>query len=52
MVCKLPQVSTIYSNGNFGVERETHDLDSGMYFGTSEQVPILWDKDIVVEHDD
>mmetsp|Transcript_20884 Transcript_20884/g.32246 ORF Transcript_20884/g.32246 Transcript_20884/m.32246 type:complete len:613 (+) Transcript_20884:4414-6252(+) len=52
MACKLPAVSTVYSNANFGVEKITHDLDSGNYFGSSDEVSILWDGDITIEHSD
>ena len=32
--CKLPKLSTVYSNENFGIATESKDLDSGRYFGT------------------
>lgn len=32
-VCHLPAMSTVYSNANFGIARESEDLKSGDYFG-------------------
>ena len=41
--CKLPPVSTIYSNENFFIATETEDLDSGVYFGTATDLATAFD---------
>jgi hypothetical protein len=45
--CKLPKLSTIYSNENFGIVRESEDLDSGNYFGDFENNAMLFDNDLL-----
>jgi hypothetical protein len=32
--CTLPGVATTYSNANFGIEKPTDALNSGVYFGS------------------
>jgi len=34
-VCKVPSVSTTYSNENFKIEVPSESLNSGVYFGNS-----------------
>lgn len=34
--CKVPGVSTTYSNGNFDIERQVERLDSGKYFASKQ----------------
>jgi hypothetical protein len=41
--CKVPPLSTIYSNEQFSISTETEDLDSGVYFGTADDVYIAFD---------
>jgi hypothetical protein len=41
--CKVPEISTIYSNENFAIASESEDLDSGIYFGTAEDVSVAFD---------
>lgn len=45
--CKLPQLSTIYSNENFGIALESKDLDSGNYFGTFEDNSMVFDSNLI-----
>lgn len=46
--CSLPNLSTIYSNENFGIALESEDLDSGHYFGTAEDNSIAFDGNLLV----
>jgi hypothetical protein len=32
-VCHVPAMSTVYSNAQFGIARESEDLKTGAYFG-------------------
>jgi hypothetical protein len=41
--CKIPEVSTIYSNDQFSIATESEDLDSGVYFGTSSENSLAFD---------
>jgi hypothetical protein len=41
--CNVPEVSTIYSNEQFFIATETEDLDSGVYFGTADDVETAFD---------
>ena len=41
--CKLPKVSTIYSNEQFSIATESEDLDSGVYVGTAQDVSMAFD---------
>ena len=46
--CKVPAISTIYSNENFGIATESEDLDSGVYFGTAEDVSVAFDGAVLI----
>jgi hypothetical protein len=50
--CKIPGISTIYSNENFAIATETEDLDSGEYFGTADDVSIAFDGNVLNTPDD
>mmetsp|Transcript_29161 Transcript_29161/g.43947 ORF Transcript_29161/g.43947 Transcript_29161/m.43947 type:complete len:194 (-) Transcript_29161:1358-1939(-) len=52
LYCEVPPISTLYSILEFEIASETHDLDSGRYFGSSEDAKILWDDDITIELSD
>mmetsp|Transcript_41647 Transcript_41647/g.63631 ORF Transcript_41647/g.63631 Transcript_41647/m.63631 type:complete len:163 (-) Transcript_41647:5785-6273(-) len=52
LVCKVPPVATVYSNENFGIEKDSHDLDSGIYFGTGKNVSTMFDNDLTVANED
>lgn len=41
--CKLPKMSTTYSNANFGIESEDQDLNSGKHFGTNDKASMAFD---------
>lgn len=45
--CKLPKLSTAYSNENFGITTESEDLDSGRYFGTFEDNSMIFDSNLI-----
>jgi hypothetical protein len=47
-VCKLPGLSTIYSNENFAIATESQDLDSGKFFGTQSDNSIPFDGNLLV----
>jgi len=47
-VCKLPGLSTIYSNENFAIATESQDLDSGRYFGTQEDNSLPFDGNLLM----
>jgi len=47
-VCKLPALSTIYSNENFAIATETTDLDSGNYFGTQVANNVTFDGNLLM----
>jgi hypothetical protein len=46
--CKLPKLSTVYSNENFGIETESEDLDSGKFFGTADDIERAFDGSLLV----
>jgi len=46
--CKLPKLSTVYSNENFGIATESKDLDSGRYFGTFSDASIVFDGNLLI----
>jgi len=46
--CKIPELSTIYSNENFAIATESEDLDSGYYFGTSDDKSTAFDGNLLV----
>jgi hypothetical protein len=46
--CKLPKLSTVYSNENFGIETESEDLDSGKIFGTADDYELAFDGDLLI----
>jgi hypothetical protein len=50
--CVIPEISTIYSNENFAIATETEDLDSGVYFGTADDVSIAFDGNMLNTPDD
>jgi len=41
--CNIPEVSTIYSNDQFSITTESEDLDSGVYFGSSDENEVAFD---------
>ena len=50
--CVLPGLSTVYSNENFGIATESEDLDSGFYFGTSDDNSTAFDGDLLLPPED
>lgn len=50
--CTLPRLSTIYSNENFAIATESEDLDSGYYFGTSDDNTTAFDGDLLQTPED
>ena len=50
--CKLPAMSTAYSNANFAIAPETNALDSGVHFGTGENYELALDGIIATRNDD
>ena len=42
-VCKLPSISTSYSDANFQISTPTENLTSGIYFGTAEDNSTAFD---------
>jgi hypothetical protein len=46
--CKVPKVSTIYSNENFEIATESENLKSGNYFGTASNYEIAFDNMMLV----
>jgi len=45
--CVITEISTIYSNENFAIATETEDLDSGVYFGTADDVSTAFDGNVL-----
>ena len=43
VTCNVPKVSTVYSNEQFSIATESEDLDSGVYFGTAQDVSKAFD---------
>lgn len=41
--CKVPRLSTVYSNLNFKISTESENLKSGKYFGSAEDFSIAFD---------
>jgi hypothetical protein len=50
--CKVPAISTIYSDEEFAIATETEDLDSGVYFGTASEPAIAFDGNMLNNADD
>jgi hypothetical protein len=46
--CKVPKVSTIYSNENFEISTTSENLKSGKYFGTATNYAIAFDDMMLV----
>jgi hypothetical protein len=46
--CKVPKVSTIYSNENFEIATSSENLKSGNYFGTATNYEIAFDNMMLV----
>ena len=45
--CKLPKLSTTYSNENFGIASESENLNTGSYFGTFENNSMIFDSNLI-----
>jgi hypothetical protein len=45
--CKLPKISTTYSNQNFKIEESSDDLNSRNYFGTAEDNSMYFDNSLL-----
>jgi len=45
--CTVPGLSTVYSNENFAIATESEDLDSGKYFGTSDDNSTAFDGNLL-----
>lgn len=50
-VCKLPKISTVYSNKNFKIEVENEDLRFRKTFGTMEDFEKAFDNQLIVTPD-
>jgi len=50
-VCKVAELSTISSNSDFGIKQETHNLQSGRYFGSGANPEVVFDDDVVDEYE-
>ena len=51
--CKVPSVSTTYSNENFAIEVPSESLNSGVYFGSkTESADLAFDKLTMTQFDD
>ena len=46
--CKVPKVSTIYSNENFEIATSSENLKSGNYFGTATNYNVAFDNMMLV----
>jgi hypothetical protein len=46
--CKVPKISTIYSNENFQIATSSENLKSGKYFGTATDYAIAFDDNLLV----
>ena len=51
-VCKVPGLSTIYSNQHFSIATESTDLDSGKYFGTQVNNSVTFDGNLLMPPSD
>jgi len=45
--CKLPQMSTVYSNAQFNIETESEDLKPRTFFGNINNVELAFDGKLV-----
>jgi len=45
--CKVPKLSTVYSNQNFAISKESENLKSGKYFGTANDFEIVFDDNLL-----
>ena len=50
--CKLPPLSTAYSNANFQISTPSVSLDSGTHFGTGEDYELALDGVIATKNED
>ena len=50
--CKLPPMSTAYSNANFQISPPSTNLDSGVHFGTGDTYELALDGIIATRNDD
>jgi hypothetical protein len=50
--CKVPRLSTIYSNENFEISGESENLKSGNYFGTASNYLIAFDNMMLMKPTD
>jgi hypothetical protein len=50
--CKVPKVSTIYSNENFEIATSSENLKSGNYFGTATNYKVAFDNMMLVKPTD
>jgi hypothetical protein len=50
--CRLPPLSTAYSNANFQISPPDNNLDSGVHFGTGENYELALDGVIATRNDD
>jgi len=51
-VCKVPSVSTTYSNQNFKIEVPSESLNSGVYFGNwEEKAKLAFDNQIITKYE-
>ena len=46
--CKVPMLSTVYSNENYNISSESENLKSGKYFGTASNFEIAFDDNLLV----
>jgi hypothetical protein len=47
-LCKIPKISTTYSNENFKIEEPSDDLNSGKYFGTNQDNSVPFDNNLLI----
>jgi hypothetical protein len=47
--CKIPRLSTVYSNENFEISTPSENLKSGNYFGTASNYLVAFDNMVLVK---
>jgi len=47
-VCKMPKMSTVYSNENFKIEKEREDLRFRKTFGNIDDVSTVFDSNLMI----
>lgn len=47
-VCKMPKMSTIYSNENFNIETQKEDLKFRKTFGNLDDVSVIFDNQLLI----